>query len=92
MKEAFGEPLYIKEGDLTEDEYILESEKDAKYLVICEDIKYGERILAYKTDVGIEGKAIGHKRILPLPEGVKKLTFTILDKKDTCHIKSIALY
>ncbi len=92
VKEAFGEPLYIKEGDLTEDEYILESEKDAKYLVVCEDIKYGERILSYKTDVGIEGKAIGHKRILPLPEGVKKLTFTILDKKDTCHIKSIALY
>ena len=60
--------------------------------MICEDKKYGESILAYKTDVGIEGKAIGHKRILPLPEGTKEVTFTVIDKKDTCHIKSIALY
>ncbi len=92
VTEAFSKPLSIMEGDLTDDEYTICSENEAKYLVICEDIRYGERILSYKTDVGIEGKAIGHKRILPLPEGTKKVTFTVLDKKDTCHIKSIALY
>ena len=92
VKEAFSNPLSILEGDLTDDTYTLKCEKNAKYLVICEDIKYGERILSYETSVGLSGKAIGHKRILPLPEGTKEVTFTVTDKKDTCHIKSIALY
>ncbi|MBQ2940762.1 MAG: alpha-L-fucosidase [Clostridia bacterium] len=92
VEENFSKPLAILEGELTGDSYTLESTENAKYLVICEDIKYGERILSYKTDVGIEGKAIGHKRILPLPENTKKVTFTVIDKKDTCHIKKIALY
>ncbi len=93
VKENFSNPLAKYEGDMSKDSYTVTTDgTPAKYIVIEEDITYGERVLAYNLDNGFTGHCIGHKRIIPLPENTTSVTFTVTEKKDTLHMKSIALY
>ena len=93
--ENFGKVKAEYKGGMSGTEYRLETPdgSDAKYLVVCEDIAYGERILSYKLDNGFTGHAIGHKRIILLPEKNRgKVTFTVVEAKDTPMLRSIELY
>jgi alpha-L-fucosidase len=94
VSEAFGTPLSQYTGDMHQTEYKLSvtGEKDAKYLVVMEDITQGERVLKFRLDCGIEGHCVGHKRIVELPEGTREVTFTIEESKDTPALRSICLY
>ena len=67
-------------------------EKDAKYLVVMEDITQGERILQFSLGCGIKGHCVGHKRIIELPKGTREVSFTIEESKDTPALRSICLY
>lgn len=94
VTDAFGTPLANYEGSMNETVYHLQSPdgKFARYLVVMEDITYGERVLRFHLDNGIEGCSIGHKRIIPLPEGTKSVTFTVDESKDTPMMRSVCLY
>ena len=94
ISDAFGTPLAQYDGDIHATEYKLSAPdgKTARYLVVMEDISYGERILSFSLDCGIRGCCIGHKRIITLPEGTKEVTFTVEDSKDTVHLRGMWLY
>lgn len=92
--EAFGTPLAQYEGDLNETEYHLSvpKGKEARYLVVMEDISQGERILRFRLDCDIMGHSVGHKRIIPLPKGLSEVTFTVEECKATPALRSLMLY
>lgn len=94
VTEHFGTPKEVYSGDHSAWEYTLETQDGtaARYLVVQEDIAQGERILRYRLSTGYEACCIGHKKIIPLPEGTNRVTFTIVEAKDTPMLRSIALY
>lgn len=92
VKEAFGTPLCRIAGDLSDEHYHLESDREASYLVVCENIREGERVLAYETSFGVSGHSIGHKRIFKLPAGTKSVDFNVTEKRGDLHILSVELF
>jgi alpha-L-fucosidase len=74
----------------------------AKYVVLQEDIRYGQRVERFAVEARspsgwqtiARGTTIGYKRILPLPGLVttERLRIRILAARDTPHISRIALY
>jgi len=93
VKERLGTPLAEYKGDLHAMEYHLSAPegKEAKYVVVMEDISQGERVLEYNI-AGHKRQSIGHKRIEPIPDGFKEVTITIQKCKDTPALKGIWLY
>jgi alpha-L-fucosidase len=94
---AFGTPITEIRPVERINDYTFEipAGKNPKYLVIKEDIKYGERILGLKVTTGdkvIECKSVGHKRILPLPDNAKMINILITESKETPIIKAIEVY
>jgi len=63
-----------------------------KYLVLAEDIAYGERVLGYMVNGSISGKCISHKRIIELPPGTAEIVLKITDAKAEPMMKTIAVY
>lgn len=94
VKSAFGTPIACGKVENSRYEYRLDApaNREAKYLVVQEDITFGERILGYKLDCGISGHAIGHKRIFELPQGTRSVTFEITEAKAEPRLRSIELY
>lgn len=94
IKEQFGTPVATYSKNLSELKYTLKTKDGifAKYLVVMEDISEGERVTKFHLDCGIEGKCIGHKRIIPLPESTSEVTLYIDEFKDTPKLRKIELY
>ena len=66
-----------------------------RYLVMEEDIAYGERVQGYKVMAGgktIKGKCVGHKRILALPQDAKEVVLKITQAKAEPVLRSLAVY
>ena len=71
------------------------------YAAIAEDIRQGERIRQYVLhgldDAGQEiythaGRIIGHKRLLPLPDGVRRVTLEITQCHGEPQLRFLRLY
>ena len=92
--EHLGTPIASYEGKMSETEYRLSVSdgRKARYLVVMEDISKGERILDFSLDCGISGHCIGHKRIIPLPDGITEVTFKINKAKSTPMLRGLWLY
>lgn len=83
-------------------EFLLELPEceDIRYLVIQEDIHYGERIRKFKVEVKtVDGwkpyfnaQCIGHKRIIPLNEAICGVRLIVEEAIDTPIIKNMTLY
>jgi len=66
-----------------------------RYLVMEEDIAFGERVQGYRVMAGgktIKGKCVGHKRILALPPGTKEVVLEITRAKAEPVLKRLAVY
>lgn len=79
----------------------LKCDNSAGYVAFGEDISKGERVRGYimrgfdSTDNEVfkyEGKVIGHKRILELPEDVKKVTLEITSSVAEPKMKFLQLF
>lgn len=96
VKNTFSVPVAEYNGDLNRYEYVLPVPcgKTPEYLVIEEDISYGERILGFTVNGSYTGKAVGHKRIIPLGKiDLKdKVTFIITEAKAEPRLRSIKIY
>lgn len=100
IRGAFGAP--VARGNVADMSVELpDGAKCAKYIVLGEDIAEGELVTGYtvhafdKENREIfthEGKVIGHKRILELPEGVKRAALEITSSRAEPKIKFIELY
>ena len=66
-----------------------------RYLVMEEDIAYGERVQGYKVIAGgktMKGKCIGHKRILALPPAATEVVLEITRAKAEPVLRGLAVY
>jgi alpha-L-fucosidase len=95
VKDAFSSPIAEYKGSMNLYEYYLPVPKGKPaYLVIEEDISFGERILGFSVNGAYTGKAVGHKRIVPL-EGIDVdggVLFKITDVKDEPRLRSIRVF
>lgn len=96
VKNAFSDPIAEYNGDMNQYEYTLPVPEGAapKYLVIQEDISFGERILGFDINGSFRGKAVGHKRIIPLDNIAVKgsISFKITESKAEPKMRSIKIY
>ena len=86
----------------TGDEYILSLEKTEpiRYIVIKEDIHYGERVRAFSVEIDegngfkpyFDAHCIGHKRIIELGANVSAVRLKINQAVDTPIIKEFTCY
>lgn len=100
VSEAFGRPI----AELTEEElaaaeskheYVLSLPQGAspRYLIMMEDIAYGERVMRYTVNDGIAaGRCIGHKRIIELPVETECVKISITQTKGEPKLRYIAVY
>lgn len=100
VNDAFDKPI----AELTQEElnaaeskyeYVLSLPKGSapKYLMIMEDIAYGERVMGYTVNDGIAaGCCIGHKKIIELSGDTESVTVTITQVKSEPKLRSIAVY
>lgn len=88
---AFDQPLILENPE----------NDSIRYLVVREDIRFGERIRGYRIEARIdgvwtligEGSCIGNKRIHPLKPGrYEALRLTITGSDGAAYIRSAALY
>lgn len=96
VREKFSVPVFEYKGNMDRYEYMLPIPDGAKpeYLVIQEDISFGERILGFEINGSYTGKAIGHKRIIPLDQVSYKdsICFKITESKAEPVMRSIGIY
>ena len=80
---------------------LIPEDKAARYLVLGERIEEGERVYGYRVSgydgagqqiFDYQGKVIGHKRILPLPQGVRRAKLEILKCRETPRIRWFKAY
>ena len=102
MAKAFGAPIASLERDglhAAPDPYkvrlALPESASPRYLVMEEDIAFGERVQGYRVMAGgktIKGKCIGHKRILAVPAETKEVVLEITEAKAEPALKNLAVY
>ena len=100
IKDIYADPVQSCRG--IGSEFILDAGKPVKirYLVMMEDIHYGERIRKFTVDIRadneweklFEAHCIGHKRIIPLDREVKEVRLTIQESADVPIIKEMTIY
>lgn len=99
-------PIIVQKlGELSMDngaiEYSFDSEKKLKYVVICEDISFSQRVEAF--DIYIKksngkykrvynGTVIGSKRIIKIDKRCSGAALVIRQSRSTPHIKYIGFY
>lgn len=101
---AFGTPVAecdVQAGDQSSLTLRIPEDKAARYLVLGERIEAGERVYGYRVSgcdgagqqiFDYQGKVIGHKRILPLPQGVRRAKLEILKCRATPRIRWFKAY
>ena len=101
---AFGTPVAecdVQAGDQSSLTLRIPEDKAARYLVLGERIEEGERVYGYRVSgydgagqqiFDYQGKVIGHKRILPLPQGVHRAKLEILKCRETPRIRWFKAY
>lgn len=98
LKKTFGTPILT--GTASPDgTTVFKNENGAalNYLVVCEDITDGEKVLGFTVEADgktlYEGECVGHKRIVPLG-GISpvEIKFTVTALRDSVKIKSAEIF
>ena len=101
IRRVFGSPLSVDADGKHSVKLRDDENRSAGYVSIGEDITNGERVQAYTArgynaggkEIFIHhGKVIGHKRILPLPDGVVRVDLEVHRSRAEPMIKFMDLY
>jgi alpha-L-fucosidase len=102
IKKTFEKPLAAVSGEGYIHTITFENPTDISHLIICEDIKNGQRIRSFKAEAETadkktitlyDGECIGHKRIIKsYNKAVKKVTLKILKSEDIPLIRNFIIY
>lgn len=100
VKDVYKDPVVSCNG--TGNEFALELPKSeqVRYLIMQEDIHYGERVRKFKVEIRtedgwkpcFEAHCIGHKRIVPLNKSISGVRLIIEEAVDMPIIKNMVLY
>ncbi|MHA1699891.1 MAG: alpha-L-fucosidase [Promethearchaeota archaeon] len=98
----FSEPLATVSGVGNRFEIMLDNTRPVNYIVIREDLRYGQNVCSYNIDVRdgsrdwfrlISGQTIGHKKIdFFKTVDVKKIRLEITDYFNEPHVQEFSLY
>jgi len=93
LERAFGTPMACLEQVRGHRHHLVLPEgAQATYLVMMEDISQGERVQGFTVNGKINGKCIGHKRIIALPPNMKEIALEITQARDEPVLRKIAVY
>lgn len=100
LRETFGTPLTVLDAPVPDEAgfftLTVPEGKTARYLVIREDIREGQRIRGFEVFADGEkiyaSQCVGHKRIVPLGENAyKTVSFRVTEGAEDWRIRDIAL-
>jgi hypothetical protein len=100
IRDTFGTPLTVLDAPVPDEAgfftLTVPEGKTARYLVIREDIREGQRIRGFEVFADGEkiyaSRCVGHKRIVPLGENAyKTVSFRVTEGAEDWRIRDIAL-
>lgn len=100
IKEIYKDPMVSCRGTGTEFVLELPESEYVRYLIIQEDIHYGERIREFKIEVKteqgwelhFEAHCIGHKRIIPVDKSINAVRVIVEKFVDIPIIRNMTIY
>ncbi|MGN1140137.1 MAG: alpha-L-fucosidase [Oliverpabstia sp.] len=100
IKDIYKSPAASCHGSGKEFELTLPEEENIRYLIVMEDIHYGERVRKFKVEIEtktgwmdwFEACCIGHKRIVPINRSVSGVRLSIDESVDLPIIKDMTIY